>query len=632
MRDFVIVLLFITSFSSITIAQKACNCERMDQYVKARDFDSLEVYEPQSLKIEAWKFLKLPSVRCKAYGNQLLSQYYFQQLELEKAKIQLTREKKKLDSLGCGKSAYFENSIGFAEYYYRIGDYQKAAETITPILSAIKKTGNPNLYGRALLTSSAAHSKLKDQKSALNEIKSAYSVIYLSADGTTKADNLFRLSYRYYYHFTRTNNLVYLDSSIQVADFGLTLSKRYNYADGLVQAYNLLENKAYHSNNYRMALLYLDSALAATNPAVHYNDREGIFSDKADVYLKLKQYAKAYECADSSLFYAKKLNNPYRVEEALELVYNCAKLSGDYERALDVFQDLTNMQDSVKLLESSSRYNELEDRFRRVSTAKTDTENRQDIQLLNQQKEIGQLKQKLILVGIIIFALLAIYLIMVFRQKSIKQKQDLLEKENKFNRSRVNPDFIHGALQAIQSSEDGMANEKNLQTFAKLMKRLAESANNDFFTLDKELEFIKLYLDIQRQKTNNKFSYEFEIDEQLDLQDLCIPTLMIQPFLEYSIENGFRKIAYEGNIVIRVLQTPNNELFVQIQDNGLGLKAQDFIRANQMIIDRMNVLNKMNNSSHSYVVRERQTGGMQVDIYLPLISILTAEKLMQEED
>lgn len=632
MRSLIFLVVLWLFSASYSVAQKACSCETMDTYIKIRDLDSLDSYRPESLKIRAWHFLKLPSVRCRAYGNQLLAQYYFQQQDLEKAFVQLQREQKKLDSLGCNKNAYLENHLGFAEYYLRIGDYKKAVETLSKDLSLLKKLGNSNLYAKALLTLSSARSKLNEEKASLNDVVTAYDVVYHSPDGISKADNLFRLSYRYYHHFNRTKKIAYLDSSINAADFGLMLSKRYGYMDGLVQAYNLLENRSYHNRNFRQALLYLDSALAATDKSVHYNDREGIFADKADIYLQLKEYTKAYECADSSLYYALKLNNPYRVQSALELVYNCSKLSGDYERALTVFEDLSKMQDSVRKLQSLQRYSELEDKFHRVSDEKTKEEYAQDKKLLHQQREIGDLKQKLILVGIIIFALMAVYMLMVFRQRSIKQKQTLLESENRFNRARVNPAFIHGALQSIQSTKGTGIDQKSLATFSKLMKRLAESATTDFFTLDKELEFIRLYLDIQRQKTNNKFSYEFEVDDNLDLQDVCIPTMMIQPFLEYSVENGFRKIAYEGHIVVRMLQTPNNELFVEIQDNGLGLKAQDFIRANQMIIDRMNLLNKVNNSSHSYVVRERQSGGMQVDIYLPLLSIQTAEKLLHDEE
>jgi len=611
--------------------QKACSCETMDKFIAERDLDSLKEYKEESLKIQAWRFLKLPSLRCKAYGNQLLAQYYIQQENYPKALIQLNAEQKKLDSLKCAGNSFLEHHITTADYLLHIGEYQKAVDLLKKNLSSIRKSGNSNYYSKTLILLSIAYSKLKDEKKALGEIKTAYEVIYKSPDGVSKADNLFRLSYRYYHHFIVTKREFYLDSSINIATFGLTLSKHYKYQDGLMQGYNLLENRAYYQRDFRLAILYLDSALMATNPYVNYNDREGIFSDKADIYLQLKKFSKAYECADSSLFYALKLGNPYRVQTALDLVYNTAKLSGDYERALSVYEDISMMQDSITKLQNSNRYSDLEDEYHRVKSEKSQEVYKQDKRLLDQQKEIGNLKEKLILVGVIIFALMAFYMIMVFRQKSIKQRQTQLESENRFNRSRINPDFIYGALQSIQTTKGNQLNEKDLAAFSKLMKRMVESANTAFFTLDKELEFIRLYLDIQRQKTGNKFNYHFEIDENLDLTDLCIPTMMIQPFLEYSIENGFRKIAYEGQITVRMVVTPNQELFVEIQDNGLGLKAQDFIRANQMIIDRMNMLNRINNSSHSFLVRERQVGGMQVDIYLPLISIQTAEKMLNEE-
>ncbi len=626
-----IVVFFFLS-PTLLLAQKKCACETMDSYIAKRDLDSLETYNPVSLKTEGWFFVKMKNPRCRAFGNQLMAQFYLSRLDFEKAKEQLDKELFILDSIGCSKSAYLENDLGYGDYYMRIGEYKFALEAYSRHISLFKKSGNHNMYSHALLGISAAQSKLNDEKAALAQIQTAYDEVIHLPDGISKTDNLFRLSSRYYYQYERTRKSYYLDSSINLANFGLMLAKRYNYPEGKVEGYNLLENRAYHSRNYRQALLYLDSALAATSPAIHFNDREGIYSDRAGVYLELKQYEKAYDCADSALFYARKLNNPYREKNALELLYNCAKLSGEYERALDVYVDLTKMRDSVTKLKSLQRYNELEERYRKVQTAKDEKENLQDNKLLRQQREIGALKRKLIIVGIIIFALLTIYLFMVFRQKNMKQKQKRLEIRQRVNQARINPEFLHSSLQAIQQTTDSVGHTKKLTALSKLIKKMAESAQDDFVTIDKEVEFLTLYLDLQRSKASSNFNYSFEIDDNLDQSDVCIPTMMIQPFLEYSIEHGFNKLNYEGQLTIRMLQTPNNELFIQLQDNGKGLKAVDSLRATEMINDRLYLLNKVNNSSHSYVVRERQSGGVSVDIYLPLISVAMAEKLKSEMD
>ena len=80
------------------------------------------------------------------------------------------------------------------------------------------------------------------------------------------------------------------------------------------------------------------------------------------------------------------------------------------------------------------------------------------------------------------------------------------------------------------------------------------------------------------------------------------------------------------------LMTPNQELVIMIQDNGRGLKAIDSLRASEIINDRLYILNKVNKTSSSYLIRERQSGGVSVEIYLPLITKAFAEQLKNEAE
>lgn len=623
---------FLLGISSPAYAQKACTCADMDAHIKTRDFDSLSVYKEVSEKYTAWKFIQSPNLRCRAFGHNLLAKYYLTQVKLEDAELQLKQEFSILKELKCGKSAFAENDLTFGDVYLRMGDYKRALDYYNNAILVLKKSGNWNLYTHALLNASTTQSKLNAEDKSMGLLIAAYPKVMLLPDGISKIDNLYRLSNRYYHHFQVSGNVALLDSSANIANYALLLTKRYNYRNGLILGYNLLENRPYFDHNYKKALLYLDSALMATKPNMDFNDRQGIFADMADIYLEMKQYSKAYQFADSSFVYAGKLNNPFRLKNALELLYNCSKLSGEYERALTVFQELTQMQDSVNKLETLQRYNELEDRYHRVRLAKNLEEYKQDKKLLEQQREIGGLKYKLITVGIIIFTLLAFYLFMVFRQRTIKQKQQQLEMQQRLNRARINPSFIYAALNAIQATSDQAGHSKKLAAFSKLMKQLMESNSDDFFTLERELAFLNTYLELQKATGTRQFEFQFEVDEHIDVDDVCVPTMMLQPFLEYTIEHGFKNIAYEGNISVKFLKTPKDELFIQLQDNGKGLKAVDSTRATQMINDRMYLLNKMNKNSSSYLIRERQSGGVIVDIYLPLITKEYAEQLKAEMD
>jgi tetratricopeptide (TPR) repeat protein len=254
----------------------------------------------------------------------------------------------------------------------------------------------------------------------------------------------------------------------------------------------------------------------------------------SDIYLELKRYDKAYQFADSNLVYAQKIGDPYDVKNALELLYNCAKLSGEYERALLVYEDLSKMQDSVMNIQNERAFRQLQEKYHRVRNEKSDAEYKQDKRLLQQQQQIGNLKWRLILVGII----------MVFRQKSIKQKQKRLEIRQRLNRARINPDFIFNALNQLQNAglSQGSDYKRQIQSFSKLLKQVLDSTHDDFMTLDREIEFLTFYLTLQRDRSKNAFNFSFEVDEQLDPSNVCLPTMILQPFVErvFQPESGRR--------------------------------------------------------------------------------------------
>jgi tetratricopeptide (TPR) repeat protein len=622
-----LVVLFVTSSG---FSQHACNCSKLEAYVQKHDFDSTSTYKSENRLLDSWSFLSSKEPRCRAFGYHLLAEFQLSQFQYDAAKQNFEKEKYILDSVKCSPSAYLDFNTGMGDYFIRIGEFKSAEEHYSKALSMVAKTGNKSYHARILLSLSAVNSKLKNETRAFQELKQAHPFTIRLADNPRKVDNLLNLSARYYYHFQRTTDPSLLDSAQHAASFGLALAKRIGYTESFVRAYNLLEDKAYHDRNFRKALLYLDSALFYTKPNAQFTDRGGIFSDMSDIYLELKQYDKAYQFADSSLTYALKLANPYKVKDALELVYNCSKLSGEYERALSVYEDLVVMRDSVVKLQNQKAFSELEEKYHRVRKEKSESEYEQDRMLLEQQRQIGNLKYKLIAVGVVIFALLGFYLFMVFRQRKIKQRQNKLELQQRLNGARINPSFIYQTLSMLQSTENSADLTKKLNAFSKLIKQTLDSTFDDFLTLDKEIEFLSYYIDLQRFKNPELFDVQFDIDDAIDIYDVCLPTMILQPFVESTIEQGFKGLKHKGLLVIKCMQTPNQELVIRIQDNGRGLKALDSVRATEIINDRLYYLNKINKSSSSYIIRERQSGGVSVEIFLPLITKAYAEKLRNE--
>lgn len=628
MKNIVVFLFFVTQ---IFVVNAQAPCKEMQEYLKQRDFDSTAKYE----RFSTWQFAKqldkTSNPYCIAFANQLRARVQISNNQLEEAKISLEKEQRILDSIRAKKVHYIENKLTFGELEIASGNYQVAINYYTASLKSIIRTTNNAQISRAFLGLAYAYNKIHDKEKSVYYANLANTRIQQIADNTQKVDLLLQLGNRYLKIYQTRKNKAFLDSSVHVMNYTHVLIRKINYSDSYLNLYNLYGDHAYLSQNYRLALSYLDSALQQTNPTYKWAERGSIYADMADVYLDIKKYDKAYICADSNYFYVKKSNNPFDVVNALELLYTCAKLSGEYERALNVFQDLSFMRDSINKIEKANSYNLLEEKYYRVRKEKSEAEYSQDQQLLKQQKEIGILKKRLILIGSIVLVLLLAYVFMVFRQKKLKTLQKELEAQNRIHKSRINSELIYQALNKIQEGNNTDSNyKKNVSSFTKLLKRAIDSNFNDFMTIEKEIEFLTLYMNFLKENKQIAFTFSFDSAEQVDKKNWCVPALLIQPFIESIVLEGFKDLKKEGHISITFQLKGLNEIGILIEDNGKGLKAVDSFRASQIINDRLYLLNKLNKTNASFFIKERTTGGVQIEIFIPLITKAYADGLLED--
>ena len=108
-----------------------------------------------------------------------------------------------------------------------------------------------------------------------------------------------------------------------------------------------------------------------------------------------------------------------------------------------------------------------------------------------------------------------------------------------------------------------------LTSFAKLIRHTLYGSTEDFIHLDKEVEALQYYLDLQRMRFNNMFDYNIEIDGDIMPEAILIPPLLIQPFLENSIEHGLQHKAGRGLLELKIVNS-GNAIEVIIDDNGIG--------------------------------------------------------------
>ena len=162
-------------------------------------------------------------------------------------------------------------------------------------------------------------------------------------------------------------------------------------------------------------------------------------------------------------------------------------------------------------------------------------------------------------------------------EKLKTQKAEAVRKMAEFEmhglRAQLNPHFMFNSLNAIQAQilrEDTENAGSYLNTFAKMLRQLLENAEYSFVSLNKELEFLKLYLCMEQLRIRD-LQFDMDIDPAIDTEHTMIPNMILQPYLENAIWHGLSP--KEGNKYIKINILHLSEgISILITDNGIGRK------------------------------------------------------------
>ena len=160
------------------------------------------------------------------------------------------------------------------------------------------------------------------------------------------------------------------------------------------------------------------------------------------------------------------------------------------------------------------------------------------------------------------------------RQEKLRSRheKELLELEAKALRAQMNPHFIFNCMNSIKSliqQDDQDKAITYLVTFSKLIRTIFENSDKREISLHDEIETCRLYVQLESLRFGNKFSYNFNIAENLDLKSIKVPALIIQPFIENAIWHGIMP-KEEGGIVTITVDRTDHTIRCVINDNGIG--------------------------------------------------------------
>ncbi len=152
-------------------------------------------------------------------------------------------------------------------------------------------------------------------------------------------------------------------------------------------------------------------------------------------------------------------------------------------------------------------------------------------------------------------------------------EQKIAESEISALRAQMNPHFIFNCLNSIEfftaNNQPHLASEY-LTKFSRLIRLVLENSRSEKVSLQNEIDTLKLYLDMEAMRFKGKIKYKINIDENIEIESVAIPPLLIQPFVENAIWHGLMHKEKGGLVTINVQLWDNNKLHIEIIDNGIG--------------------------------------------------------------
>lgn len=184
-------------------------------------------------------------------------------------------------------------------------------------------------------------------------------------------------------------------------------------------------------------------------------------------------------------------------------------------------------------------------------------------------------------------------------------RQKMTEVEMQALRAQMNPHFIFNCLNSINRyivKSDQATASLYLTRFAKLIRLILDNSNSKNVILSNELEALKLYIEMEALRFDKKFIYHITVDDNLNIDSVELPPLIIQPYVENAIWHGLLHRDQDGMLDIHLRLIKENILECIIEDNGVGRARARELRSKsatsrkslgmKLTEDRLQLLNK----------------------------------------
>ncbi|MDD5695127.1 MAG: histidine kinase [Bacteroidales bacterium] len=571
--------------------QRVMILNQLASYYAPLDFDSSIMYSAQSMRIATVYGYSEGIALARLYtGNA-----YYYKMDMKNALLSYLSAQKPLEECNLteklgdlnqqlGNVNFFirrpEKAMSYyrkALEYYRASGNERAQFAVYHAMS-MSYFWNDLSFDSALIYADKCLENARERKDHFHEAYalSMKGLIYLAApylEGKLKAP-------------------LYCDSAIQLAtaneDDRLLMI---NYID-LGGYYDRSELFSEATGNLALARSFYQKAIEVSEQKGHHTDASIALDYLALIDIEEGKYDLAEEHLDRSgqhlimdsqsyaeifksdvVFPFMKVIDHFLYQREKNAHYNVrftlAMARGDFREAVE-YQRLYFL--TLDSLRAEQEGQQLELIIAEAEAERTD----QQFRMLSQDNELNRMKlshSRATFIGIAAGVLMvSLSVLFFFQRRKLRAEQKSIIMEQRMLRAQMNPHFLFNSLAGIQNyiiNEDTDKASIYLSRFSKLVRNILDNSTEEHVPLEKEIDTIRNYLELQKVRYAGKFDFTISVDEKLDEENTLIPPMLAQPFIENAIEHGIKYKKTVGRIDIR-FGIEGGIMRFEVEDNGVG--------------------------------------------------------------
>ena len=403
-----------------------------------------------------------------------------------------------------------------------------------------------------------------------------------------------------------------------------------NYPSGIAASYHNIASTYLLISQTDSAYWYINKAVTL---AREINDPALVeyYITLGNTYQLMGEYSSALQIVLQAYKLAKERKLPLIVSDATKLLSDIYSKTDHKDIAYNYLKEYQQLKDSISNDEFLKRVTRLEIQYEYDKKQETAEFARMEERIIKDNK-IRQ--QNLYVKGLAILVFLVVLISLLYiRHNQLRSKFARIDLEQRLLRAQMNPHFIFNSLCAVQDLILA-GNSRKANTFltkiARLMRNILENSREEFIPLEKEIETVKLYLELQQLRFETEFDYIIQLDDEIDPENIAIPPMLTQPCVENSIEHGLLHLKGKGNLKI-VYRLNNGLIRLEVTDNGIGRKEASTRAAGhiekksvstKVTTERLeNFRKKLRNRSISYEIidlyEKEKSAGTKVVMMLP---------------